>query len=80
MKILTRKKLYYLGHSFRKSGNQHIERSTLEKQSQKNTDLSINFTYNSNAIEGSTITIEETEDIIKNKISPNKLIDQVKET
>ena len=35
-------------------------------------DLSINFTYNSNAIEGSTITLDETKDLIERKISPNK--------
>ena len=43
-------------------------------------DLSINFTYNTNAIEGSTITLEETEDIIKNKIAPNKPLRDVQET
>lgn len=43
-------------------------------------DLSISFTYNTNAIEGSTITQQETEDIIRNKISPNKPIRDVQET
>lgn len=43
-------------------------------------DLSISFTYNTNAIEGSTITLEETEDIIKNKIAPNKPLRDVQET
>ncbi len=43
-------------------------------------DFSIDFTYNTNAIEGSTITREETEDIIKNKISPNKPLSDVLET
>lgn len=43
-------------------------------------DLSISFTYNTNAIEGSTITPQETEDIIRNKISPNKPIRDVQET
>ncbi|MBI2542188.1 Fic family protein [Candidatus Woesearchaeota archaeon] len=43
-------------------------------------DLSISFTYNTNAIEGSTITLEETEEIIKNKISPNKPLRDVQET
>jgi Fic family protein len=43
-------------------------------------DLSINFTYNTNAIEGSTITLHETEDIIKRKISPNKPLMDVQET
>ena len=43
-------------------------------------DLSINFTYNTNAIEGSTITLHETEDIIKRKIAPNKPLRDVQET
>ena len=43
-------------------------------------DLSIKFTYNTNAIENSTITLDETEDLIKNKISPNKTLNDVKET
>ncbi|MBS3114618.1 Fic family protein [Candidatus Woesearchaeota archaeon] len=43
-------------------------------------DLSISFTYNTNAIEGSTITSDETEDIIKNKIAPNKPLRDVQET
>ena len=43
-------------------------------------DLSISFTYNTNAIEGSTITLHETEEIIKRKISPNKPLRDVQET
>lgn len=43
-------------------------------------DLSIDFTYNTNAIEGSTITLHETEDIIKRKIAPNKPLRDVQET
>jgi len=43
-------------------------------------DLSISFTYNTNAIEGSTITLHETEEIIKRKIAPNKPIRDIQET
>lgn len=43
-------------------------------------DLSVKFTYNSNAIEGSTITRDETEDIIKHKISPHKSLADTQET
>jgi len=43
-------------------------------------DFSVNFTYNTNAIEGSTINKDETEDIIKRKISPNKPLRDVQET
>ncbi len=43
-------------------------------------EISISFTYNTNAIEGSTITLEETREIIHDKISPNKPLKDVKET
>ncbi len=42
--------------------------------------FSIDMTYNSNAIEGSTITKEETEDIIERQIAPNKSLIDVQET
>jgi len=43
-------------------------------------DASIDVTYNSNAIEGSTVTLEETEEIIRHKIAPHKPMDDVQET
>src|SRR3989338_534547 len=43
-------------------------------------DTAISFTYNTNAIEGSTITLDETEDLIKRKISPHKPLSDVQET
>ena len=43
-------------------------------------DASIAFTYNSNAIEGSTVTLEETEDLIRHKIAPHKPLADVQET
>jgi len=43
-------------------------------------EISIAFTYNTNAIEGSAITLEETREIIHDKISPNKPIRDVRET
>ena len=42
--------------------------------------ISIAFTYNTNAIEGSTITLEETREIIHDKIAPNKPLRDIKET
>ncbi|MCX6707996.1 MAG: hypothetical protein NT001_07760 [Candidatus Woesearchaeota archaeon] len=38
------------------------------------------FTYNTNAIEGSTITLEETRGIIEHGIAPNKPLRDIKET
>lgn len=43
-------------------------------------DLSISFTYNTNAIEGSTVTEDETENLLKRRISPERPIDEVRET
>src|SRR3989344_7487509 len=43
-------------------------------------DLSIGFTYNTNAIEGSTLTLEDTEELIKMKIAPHKSMRDVQES
>lgn len=43
-------------------------------------EIAIAFTYNTNAIEGSTITLEEAREIIHDKIAPNKPLRDVKET
>ncbi|MBS3100495.1 Fic family protein [Candidatus Pacearchaeota archaeon] len=43
-------------------------------------EISIAFTYNTNAIEGSTITLEETREIIHDKIAPNKSLRDIRET
>jgi len=43
-------------------------------------EIAIAFTYNTNAIEGSTITLEEAREIIHDKISPNKSLRDVRET
>ncbi len=43
-------------------------------------DFSINFIYNTNAIEGSTLSLEDTEGIIKRKIAPNKPLADIQET
>jgi len=42
-------------------------------------EIAIAFTYNTNAIEGSTITLEEAREIIHDKISPNKPLRDVRE-
>jgi len=43
-------------------------------------ELSIVFTYNTNAIEGSTITLSETRMILHDRYSPHKPINDIKET
>ena len=54
-----------------------IPESAKEKELEE---ISISFTYNTNAIEGSTITLEDAREIIHDKISPNKPLREVKET
>ena len=43
-------------------------------------DIAIAFTYNTNAIEGSTIALEETREIIKEGYAPNKPLRDIRET
>ncbi len=43
-------------------------------------ELAIAFTYNTNAIEGSTITLDEARLILEDKVAPNKPLKDVKET
>ncbi len=43
-------------------------------------EISIAFTYNTNAIEGSTITLPETREILQDGIAPKKSLRDIKET
>jgi len=54
-----------------------IPPSAKEKNLQE---IAISFTYNTNAIEGSTITLEEARLILEDRIAPNKLMRDVHET
>ncbi len=70
------KKLEAIKYNFQKEWKK-IPESAKKKELEE---ISIAFTYNTNAIEGSTITLEETREIIHDKISPNKPLRDVKET
>lgn len=43
-------------------------------------EIALSFTYNTNAIEGSTITLEEARIILEDKVAPNKSIREIWET
>lgn len=43
-------------------------------------EIAVAFTYNTNAIEGSTITLEEAREIIYDKIAPNRPLKDIRET
>lgn len=69
-------KLEKIKHEFQKEWKRTPESA---KQREKQ-EIAIAFTYNTNAIEGSTITLEETRGIIADQISPNKSLRDVRET
>ncbi|MBI2452113.1 Fic family protein [Candidatus Pacearchaeota archaeon] len=70
------KKLDKIKENFQKEWKK-IPESAKKKELEE---IAIAFTYNTNAIEGSTITLEETREIIHDKMSPNKPLKDVKET
>lgn len=124
MRVVKRKKYYYLQHSFRKGKKVITKERYLGKSIPKNIEelkrnflegcnkinlfvllekiekgfqkewkkypesmkekvkgqIAIAFTYNTNAIEGSTITLEETRELIEHHIAPNKPLKDIKET
>jgi Fic family protein len=43
-------------------------------------EIAIAFTYNTNAIEGSTITLEETRQILEDRVAPSKPLKDIRET
>ena len=76
----TRKVLYgnleKIKETFQKEWEKYPQ-SAKEKELQE---IAIAFTYNTNAIEGSTITLEEAREIIEDKIAPNKPLGDIRET
>jgi Fic family protein len=72
----TNRKLELIKDNFQREWNK-IPESVKKKELEE---ISISFTYNTNAIEGSTITLEETREIIHDKIAPNKSLRDVRET
>jgi len=69
------KKLEKIKESFQKEWGSYPE-SIKEKVKEQ---ISISFTYNTNAIEGSTITLEEAREIIHDKVAPRKPLRDIKE-
>lgn len=76
IKVDLNKKLEKIKKNFQAEWKR-IPKSAKEKELEE---ISIAFTYNTNAIEGSTITLEEVREIIHDKISPNKPLRDVRET
>jgi len=70
------KKLEQITKDFQKEWKKY-PKTVQEKELEE---IAIAFTYNTNAIEGSTITLEETRGIIHDKVAPQKPLYDVKET
>ena len=70
------KKLEQIKNNFQEEWKR-LSRESIERIKE---DIAIAFTYNTNAIEGSTITLEETREIIKEGTAPNKPLRDIKET
>ena len=69
------KKLERIQENFQKEWKRTPETA---RQKEKE-EIAVAFTYNTNAIEGSTITLEEVREITQDKISPNKPLRDIKE-
>ena len=70
------KKLELIKENFQREWKK-IPESVKKKELEE---ISIAFTYNTNAIEGSTITLEETREILHDKIAPNRPLRDIRET
>jgi len=74
------KELYEKLEKVKKDFQKEWKRLPESAKEREKEEIAIAFTYNTNAIEGSTITLEEAREIIQDKISPNKPLRDVKET
>ena len=76
----TKKPLYEKLERIKKNFQEEWQKIPESAKQKELEEVAIAFTYNTNAIEGSTITLEETREILHDKISPNKPLRDVKET
>ena len=80
IRLELKKELYEKLENIKKDFQEEWKRCPESAKAKHKEEIAIAFTYNTNAIEGSTITIEEAREIIHDKISPNKPLRDVKET
>jgi|SRR3989344_4068332 len=76
----SKKALYLKLARIRKSFQLEWEKTPKSARQREKEEIAIAFTYNTNAIEGSTITLEETREIIIDKTAPNKPLKDIRET
>lgn len=80
LKRENQKSLYEKLEKIRIDFQQEWKRTPESAKRREEEEIAIAFTYNTNAIEGSTITLEETREIIIDKTAPNKPLKDIRET
>lgn len=76
----NKKRIYSKLEKIRENFQREWKRIPESSQEKEKKEIAIAFTYNTNAIEGSTITFGEAREIILDKIAPNKSLYDIKET
>ena len=76
----SRKWLYAKLEKIHSNFQKEWKRMPASARQREKEEIAMAFTYNTNAIEGSTITLEETREIIIDKTAPNKPLKDVRET
>jgi Fic family protein len=75
----SREALYEKLEKIRKSFQEEWKRIPRSAKKKNLREIAIAFTYNTNAIEGSTITLEEARLILEDQVAPNKPIKEIRE-
>lgn len=76
----TKKELFDKLEKIRNNFQKEWKRYPKSAKEKELHEIAIAFTYNTNAIEGSTITLEEARQILEDKIAPNKSLRDIRET
>lgn len=80
LKLELQKELYKKLETIKKNFKEQWKKYPKTVKEKQLEEMSIAFTYNSNAIEGNTVTEDEAREIIHDKIAPNKPLRDIKET
>lgn len=80
LKQETKKDTYKKLEKIKKNFQKEWEKYPKTVKDKEIEEIAISFTYNTDAIEGSTITLEEVREIIQDKIAPKKPLADIKET
>ena len=75
-----KEKLYGLFERIKKGSQKEWKRYPKSVKEKTLEQVAIAFTYNTNAIEGSTITLQETRELVEHSIAPNRSLKDIKET